>query len=115
MKIDLKMAKEYTFAFCLIGLIMIISNSACATAKGGLADSNTLSQTICKAVQLLQGGIGKAVATIAIIVLGLGLFMGKLNWQIALATAIGIGLIFGATGIVGVLTDGSDYSCAVTS
>jgi type IV secretory pathway VirB2 component (pilin) len=97
MKINLTQAKQYTFAFCLIGLIAIISNTAAAN------DSTAIDQVLCKVVKLLSGTVGKAVATIALIVLGIGLFMGKLSWPLALATAIGIGFIFGAPSVVNYL------------
>ena len=93
MKIDLKIAKEYTFAFCIIGLIMMFSNTA-------FAADNAISDVLCRVVNTLQGAMGKAIATIALVVLGIGLFMGKMSWPLALATALGIGMIFGAPKIV---------------
>ena len=105
MNLDLKIAKQYTFAFCLIGLIMISCN-----AWGQTDDAIT--DVLCNVVGQLKGPIGKAIATIAIIVLGIGLFMGKLSWPLALATAIGIGIIFGADGIVGWLYPDAAGACA---
>ncbi len=64
------------------------------------AAEDALTGTLCNVVNALQGTLGKAIATIAVIVLGVGLFLGKLSWPLAIATAIGIGLIFGATSIV---------------
>jgi len=109
MEINLKTAKEYTFAFCIIGLIMMLSNVAWA-AEG----DDDISTVLCNVVTQLQGPIGKGIATIAIIVLGIGLFMGKLSWPLALATAIGIGIIFGASNIVGWLSPGNDGACTST-
>ncbi len=63
-------------------------------SAGGIAG------TMCKITNALTGPIGKAVATIAVVVLGIGLFLGKLSWGLAMATAIGIGLIFSAGTIV---------------
>ena len=103
MKINIKMAKEYFLAFCLITVIMAFSNTAGA---------DQISATLCKVVTLLTGTAGKAIATIAIVVLGIGLFMGKLSWPLALATAIGVGLIFGAPQLVGWLSGGTTLDCA---
>ena len=108
MQLNLKTAKEYTLAFCIIGLIATFSNTALA------ADQDQITAVLCIVVRALQGGIGKAIATIAIVVLGVGLFMGKLSWPLALATALGIGMIFGAGQIVTWLSGaaGSEQICA---
>ncbi|AIL64866.1 Type IV secretory pathway, VirB2 components (pilins) [Rickettsiales bacterium Ac37b] len=62
--------------------------------------NDAISTVLCNVVKQLNGPIGKGIATIAIIVLGIGLFLGKLSWGLAVATAIGIGMIFGAAQIV---------------
>ncbi|MFN7039190.1 MAG: TrbC/VirB2 family protein [Alphaproteobacteria bacterium] len=62
--------------------------------------NDAISQTLCNVILKLTGPIGKGIATIAIIVLGVGLFLGKMSWAVAVATAIGIGLIFGAGSMV---------------
>lgn len=55
----------------------------------------------------LSGGIARGIATIAIFAVGVGLFLGKLNWGIAAATAPGVGIIFSAPKLVAFLS-GSD-------
>ena len=85
---------------------LIISNQALA--------SDAITQVLCNVVATLQGTMGKAIATIGICVLGIGLFLGKINWAIGIATAIGIGLIFGASSFIGWITSGlgaSGSSC----
>jgi type IV secretory pathway VirB2 component (pilin) len=108
MELNLKTAKEYTFAFCIIGLIMVIPNTAAADPPAG---GDAISGVLCIVVKALTGPIGKAIATIAIVVLGIGLFMGKLSWPLALATALGIGMIFGADQIVTWLAPAAKSSC----
>jgi type IV secretion system protein VirB2 len=63
-------------------------------------DTDAISQVLCAIVTKLTGPMGRGISTIAIVVLGIGLFLGKLSWPVAIATAIGIGLIFGAAQIV---------------
>jgi type IV secretory pathway VirB2 component (pilin) len=48
---------------------------------------------------------------IALVALGIGIFLGKLSWPLALATAVGITFIFSAGSIVGWLTAGTTVSC----
>jgi type IV secretory pathway VirB2 component (pilin) len=110
-KYDLNFAKMLTAAFCLMTLVMLIAPEFAfgdGTTTAGSAGPDGISKVLCNVVGQLQGTIGKAIATIAIIVLGVGLFMGKLSWQLAIATALGIGLIFGAAGVVGWLTKGTN-------
>lgn len=73
--------------------MLLWSELASATTA---ASSDAISGVLCAIVQKFNGPIGRGIATIAIIVLGIGLFLGKLSWPVAVATAIGIGLIFGA-------------------
>ncbi len=91
--------------FALITLVI--------SCQEAFANTNTdaISDVLCNVINQLQGGIGKGIATIAIVVLGIGLFLGKLSWPLAIATAIGIGLIFGAAGIVGWISPGSGSGC----
>jgi type IV secretory pathway VirB2 component (pilin) len=63
-----------------------------------------IDQTMCTVVTMLTGTIGKAIAIFAIIFIGVSLFMGKVSWGLAISTAIGIGAIFGAAGIVDTLS-----------
>jgi type IV secretory pathway VirB2 component (pilin) len=76
--------------FCLCCSLFIIPDALAATAT----DKDAISGVLCAIVGKFNGPIGKA--TLAIIVIGVALFLGKLNWGVAVATAIGIGLIFGA-------------------
>ena len=66
----------------------------------------TLESTLCKMLAMLNGTIGKGVAAFAIMFVGISLFMGKVSWGLAISTALGIGAIFGATGMVTALGGG---------
>lgn len=88
---------KVVFSLSIISFILFFCNEIFA----GTATSNdAIGDTLCRVVQNLQGNIARAVATIGIFVVGVGLFMGKLNWATALATAVGIGIVFGAGRIV---------------
>lgn len=51
---------------------------------------------ICAIVSMLSGRVAKGLATVAIIFLGIGAFFAKVNWGLAITTAVGIVAIFGA-------------------
>lgn len=75
-----------------------------ATTQGG-----DLARVFCNIINAFSGGIGRGIATIAVIMVGIGLFMGKLSWGLAIAVAVGIGALFGAESIVGIIS-GDDAS-----
>ncbi len=77
----------------------IIAASEAAFAAGG-ASNDVIGTTLCRLVANINGGIAKSIATIAIFAVGVSLFMGKLNWGVAAATAAGVGIIFGSAQMV---------------
>ena len=87
---------DWAFAFCLMFFLTLFYSGYAAAEDG----SDAIATVLCKVVQELQGTIGKAIATIGVVVLGVGLFMGKISWPVAAATAVGIGLIFGSANLV---------------
>lgn len=89
--------------FCLAALVLVVPEAAFAADDG-------ISDVLCKVVTKLTGPIGKAVGMIALVVLGMGIFLGKLSWPLALATALGITFIFSASTIMAWLS-GSGSSC----
>jgi type IV secretion system protein VirB2 len=105
------MSQMQTIAFCLclaVLLTLLIPNTSFASSSTGTTGSgDAIASVLCTIVTALTGTIGKAVATIAVVVLGIGLFLGKLSWPLAVATAIGIGMIFGATDLVNWISTGA--------
>ena len=71
---------------------------------------NPIEDVMCNIVVFMTSTTGKAIATIAIIVVGLGALMGKISWGMALIVALGVALVFGAGKIVEAL-GGEGGSC----
>ena len=102
--------KNLLFLLYVFLIITSFINSAMADAPP--TGSDVIGQTLCNVVaNLTQGGIAKSVATIAIFALGVGLFVGKANWPVALSTVAGIGIIFSATLLIGWITGQTITSC----
>ena len=81
---------------------------AVGTSLGASDDEgNKISDVLCSAINLVQGPIGSGLATLAIIVIGMGALMGKVSWGMAIIVGIGIGIIFGAPTIVDQISQGS--------
>lgn len=94
-------------AICATFLFINASDVALATATNA---NDVVGNTLCRLVSNLTGGIARGIATIAIFAVGVGLFLGKLNWGIAAATAAGVGIIFSAKQLVAFLSGASDAS-----
>ena len=84
-----------------ISIIVVSCDAAFAS------NNDVVGDTLCRLVSNLSGGIARGIATIAIFAVGVGLFLGKLNWGIAASTAAGVGIIFSAPKLVAFLS-GSD-------
>ena len=67
-----------------------------AFAQGG----ETIGNVLCNVVEWFNGPIGQGIATLAIIVIGIGALMGKVSWGMAIIVGISVAVIFGAGQIV---------------
>jgi type IV secretory pathway VirB2 component (pilin) len=98
-------------ALCAVSIIIAAADSAFATSTAD-ASNDVVGQTLCRLVKNLSGGVARGIATIAIFAVGVGLFLGKLNWGIAAATAAGVGIIFSAPKLVAFLSgDANNSNC----
>jgi type IV secretory pathway VirB2 component (pilin) len=98
---------------CFISIILFAPDFA--LADGTSSNTNPLACTLNRIQQTLTGALGKGIATIAIVALGIGLFLGKLSWGLAIATSIGVGMIFGASQIVTWLSGSASITSASCS
>jgi type IV secretion system protein VirB2 len=80
-----------------------------ALAAGG---SNAIQQVFCNVVVMMTGTTGKAIATVAIIAVGIGALLGKISWGMALIVALGVALVFGASTIVTALGASTSGTCS---
>lgn len=102
--------------FCLAAAIMIMPSVSLGadTYETGITDDG-ISQVLCYIVTKLTGPIGKTTAMIALVALGIGIFLGKLSWQLCLGVSIGITFIFAAGKIINWLSGTGSESCSVTT
>jgi type IV secretion system protein VirB2 len=82
---------------------MVTPDVALAGGGGG----NPLGTVLCTLVTWIMGPTGRAVATLAIIIIGVGALMGKVSWGMAIIVAIGIAIVFGAPTILTLLGGGA--------
>lgn len=103
-------AHAWSLSLCLLVAYAVMLMPADAWALGG--NSNSINDTICTVVGWFLGPIGKAIATLAIILIGVGALMGKVSWGMAIIVGIGIAVIFGADTIANQLgASTAGFSC----
>ncbi len=101
MKSTLTTDKLMSLALCLFVAygVMLMPTEAHATT--------TIGDVLCGVVDWFTGSVGQGIATLAIIVIGVGALMGKVSWGMAIIVGIGVAVIFGAPSIVSELASAS--------
>ena len=93
---------DLTWQLMLMLLAAVVAGAApemAAAAPGG----TVIGGMICHVVNWFTGPLGQGLATIALIVIGLGALMGKVSWGMAIIVGVGVAIIFGAAALVGEL------------
>ena len=82
--------------------VMFIPFDALATGAAGGGPAS-IERALCTVVGWFTGKVGSAVATLAIIIIGVGALMGKVSWGMAIIVGLGVAVIFGSQQIAGLL------------
>ena len=91
---------------CLIGFFAItlsLTAPVYSASAENITGNTQISNIICNAVNQLTGTIGRSIAILIIISLAISLFLGKVSWGMAIAVAVGMGILFGAKDVVSLL------------
>ncbi len=89
------------------GVLLVALEPSVAGATGVTAGS--LETMVTNILSTLTGTFGKAIATIAIMVMGIMAMFGKLAWDTAIKVIVGIAVTFGAASIVEWVTGGTTF------
>jgi len=119
MKLTLNPDKMLSFALCLFVayVVMLFPDDALAriTAVGSVSTvggggggayggasggGGTIGSLLCGVAGWFTGPVGSGIATLAILVIGIGALMGKVSWGMAIIVGLGVAIIFGAPTIV---------------
>lgn len=119
MKLNVTSENMFGFALALFAAYaaMLVPADAWAATDGKASTGGGIEGVLCRVVEWFQGGVGKALATLGIIVIGVGALMGKVSWGMAIIVGIGVGVIFSAGTIVDILSGGSStgVGCSTSS
>jgi type IV secretory pathway VirB2 component (pilin) len=98
--------KTWALALVGAGVISVLPGTAAAAP----AVNAPFAEELCAIANWFTGDTGSAIATVAIIFLGIAAFFGKVTWGLALMFAVGVFAIFGAGEIVSAISDGQSCS-----
>ena len=103
--------KSLAWCMMLAYAAMLVPADALAQFNGPEGDSGVLGGLLCGVAAWFTGSVGQGIATLAIIVIGIGALMGKVSWGMAIIVGLGVAVIFGAPQIVTELGggDGCDF------
>ncbi len=96
---------RFLYSCFLFALFLLLPDAMFASSN------NAIATVICNVVVQITGPIGQGVATIAVVFVSLGFFMGKTSMGILLATGVGIGMLFGAETIVSMVAGSTLTGC----
>ena len=68
------------------------------------AHAASIAGVLCSVVNIILGSMGRALATLAIIFIGVGATLGKVSWGMAITVAVGISVMLGAPSVLFALT-----------
>lgn len=108
MKMNVVANKAWSLSVCVMiaYAFMLVPEAALASGPSSIEDA------LCEVIGWFIGPVGKAIATLAIIIIGVGALMGKVSWGMAIIVGLGVAVIFGAPEIAGLL-GASGGDCAV--
>lgn len=97
--------QPWTFSLCLVLTLAAMTMPELAMAQ------DTIGRVLCGVVEWFTGPVGKGIATLAIIIIGIGALMGKVSWGMAIIVGVGVAVIFGAEQIVDELDTANSAGC----
>lgn len=84
----------WNFSLVVLAMYVVALLPESAMAQQEIGD------VLCQVASWFTGKVGQGIATLAIIVIGVGALMGKVSWGMAIIVGVGIAVIFGAPAIV---------------
>jgi type IV secretion system protein VirB2 len=114
MKLSISADKTFSLMLCLLAAYAafllpvdaLAQSASVSVSSGSSGGGDTIGNLLCNVVAWFTGRVGQGIATLAIIVIGIGALMGKVSWGMAIIVGIGVAVIFGAPAIVSELGTG---------
>lgn len=100
-----KMAwKGCLIAFFALALTILAPTESPIAQAVDVNQPTVITNIMCNAVNMITGTVGRTIAILIIASLAISLFLGKVSWGMAIAVAVGMGILFGAKDVVKILS-----------
>jgi type IV secretory pathway VirB2 component (pilin) len=96
------------------GKYMLLMAFVCFAISAGdaYASANGVSNAMCTIpLAVINTSIGRGIATLGIIILGIMATLGRVTWTQAVVVGVGISVIFGAAALAGMIAMGAGTAC----
>jgi len=87
----------------LFTIVAYVLMTAYVYACPELGEETPMGNVLCAVVDFMYGNLGRGLATLAVITIGIGALLGKVSWGMAITVGIGIAVIFNAETITAML------------
>ncbi len=102
---------ETYFKLATVTLIALAVYMAFAAAAMATSSNSPMGTVLCNVASMItSGNLGRGVATLGIVVLGVGASIGKVSWGLAMTVGVGIAVAIRAPQVVDSLL-GAGSSC----
>jgi type IV secretory pathway VirB2 component (pilin) len=108
----LKNIKALNTVFLLLVFLIaiVISDVSFAALSDGSStdvDPSGIITIFCNVINQITNGVGKVISILILISMAIALFLGKITWGLAICVMVGMGLLFGASGVVDTIAPGN--------
>lgn len=109
---NLKLQLQNMYKLCLVALFAISFVIFAPVEQPQAQGQNSMiTNILCNAINQITGPVGRAISILIIISLAIALFIGKVSWGMAIAVAVGMGILFGAKDVVNLISGSSAAMC----
>ena len=91
-------------AFMACALTVALPDLAAATG-------NPIADVLCDVVDWMTGPVGAGIATLAVIIIGVGALLGKVSWGMAIIVGLGVAIVFGAPAVIESMSSVASSGC----
>lgn len=78
---------------------LVVTNPQTLQSSGDTQNQSDLANSLCTLIMILNGRIARVLSAVAIFVIGILFFLGKITWPIIVTIGIAFGLVFGAKAV----------------
>lgn len=98
--------KHWQHAFTFLACALAVAAPEMSYAAG-----NPIADVLCDVVDWMTGPVGAGIATLAVIIIGVGALLGKVSWGMAIIVGLGVAIVFGAPAVITSLSSVSSATC----